>query len=156
MPQHHSARDHALGPRRRPANGARYLCALEEGRTSGPHLAARAQEGREAVRRPQAHPEAGSAMATRRERGPGRVPPRRGGSDPQEASQADLVAATEPGLIGRNHPHAGPARSSAQHSIQIRRRFLNIVGKRYLASSSPSGKVLAEADNSYRMNGIIV
>ncbi len=33
-PQHHSAQDRALGPRRRPANGARYLCALEEGRTS--------------------------------------------------------------------------------------------------------------------------
>ena len=59
-----------------------------------PHLATAAQEGRDAVRPPQTHPQARPAATTRTERRARRVPPRSHRPEPQEAGEAD--PATEP------------------------------------------------------------
>ena len=57
------------------------------------------------------------------ERGPGRVPPRHSGSESQEARHADPGAAAEPSLIGWNHLHIEPQRSSDPRSTQPDREF---------------------------------
>jgi hypothetical protein len=63
------------------------------------HLAARAEEGRDALRPSQAHPEARSAATTRTERRQGRVPPRRRSPKPQEAGQVFAERAADQGRV---------------------------------------------------------
>jgi transposase len=79
----------ALDPRGRARHGAghrrdRGLRGLE----------ARAEEGRDAVRAPQAHPPTGPLAAARPARRPRRVPPRRRRPEPPQARRADPAAAT--------------------------------------------------------------
>ena len=111
--------DPALNPRRRSADGWRYL---QLGR--GPDLAAGTQGDRDAVRPSQAHPEARLAPAPRSERSPRRVPPRCHSPEPQEARQAHPDAHASPGvrLRATHRQDHGRPRSEAQNRVLQRNR----------------------------------
>ena len=111
LPERAGAQDPALDPRRRPRHGARHR--QDRGL---PDLTPPAQEGRDAVRPPQAHPEARSPAITRAERRPRRVPPRRHRPEPPEARQADPGAGAD-----RQRPEA-TRRSPAWPRPPIRHR----------------------------------
>jgi hypothetical protein len=64
------------------------------------HVTPRAEEGRDAVRPPQAHPEAGPPTPAGPERCQGRVPPRRHRPKPPQARQADSDPAAGARLRG--------------------------------------------------------
>jgi hypothetical protein len=68
------------------------ICSVISGEVNRdlPTMDASAQEGRDAVRSPQAHPPARPPPTTRTMRRPRRVPPRRHRPEPQEACQAGV------------------------------------------------------------------
>jgi transposase len=89
--------DTAVDPRGRSRHGPRYRshrCLR--------HLATAAEEGRDAVRASQAHPEARPAATTRTEWSPRRVPPRSRRPEPPQTGQGDPDASAETGLKGRS------------------------------------------------------
>ena len=96
LPQRTGPQDPALDPRGRPRHGQGHR---QDRRLRD--LATPAEEGRDAVRPSQAHPEARSAEVTRAERGARRVPPCRRRPEPQEARQAGPGACASPGVRPR-------------------------------------------------------
>lgn len=64
------------------------------------HLAARAEEGRNALRPSQAHPAARPTTTTRTQRRQRRVPPRRRSPEPQEARQAPAERTSDQDNVG--------------------------------------------------------
>jgi hypothetical protein len=74
-----------------------------------PDLAARAEEGRDAVRAPEAHPEARPAAIARTLRRTGRVPPRRHRPESPEAGQAHHDTAAD------NHLSSGGSRQQDRY-----------------------------------------
>ena len=77
-----------------------------------------AEEGRDAVRAPQAHPEARPPATTRTERRPRRVPPRSRRPEPPQTRKTDPDAGAETGMKGKR------LRSSAIDKRQPRRQHL--------------------------------
>ena len=96
------AKDHALDPRGRARHGPRDRHDRRVRR-----LAAPPEEGRDALRPPQAHPAPRPASAPRPLRRPRRVPPRRRSPEPPEARQAEGASHGEARLrrrVARLHP----------------------------------------------------
>lgn len=102
-------------PRRQPANlltqqqrdGARSRHGARHRRNRRLcHLAPRAEQGRDAVRAPKAHPEARSAATTKTERRSRRVPPRSHCPEPSKTRKAHPDAGTPAGMRGRNPAHS--------------------------------------------------
>ena len=97
--------------------GARDLARLVTGRRMD-RLAPRAQEGRDAVRAPQAHHAARPAAITRPQRRPRRIPPRRGSPEPAQARQDQPRKAAGDGL--RSGISAQTLQSGASVSAKMR------------------------------------
>ena len=81
------------------------------------HLTPRAEEGRDAVRSPQAHPEARPPATTRTERGPRRVPSRSGRTEPSQTRKTDPDAGAETGM--RANASVRPPSTSASLAASI-------------------------------------
>ena len=121
--------DHYLCPagkelkrfRRRRARSPRHGAGARPGRRVD-HLTVRAQEGRDAVRPPQAHHAARPPAITRSERRKRRVPPRSCRPEPSKAHQTPPGPATCRSLRGITLARPPPARSSASANSRLFQR----------------------------------
>src|SRR5690606_8366566 len=92
--QYASSQDHALDPRRCARHGPQYR---HERCLFG--LTSPAKEGRDALRSPQTHPEAGPLAPARSQRSERRVPPRRRSPEPAQNGQDDPATEPRTGLM---------------------------------------------------------
>ena len=96
LPEHAGAQDPALDPRRCARHGPADRQVMGRG-----HLSTAAQEGRDAVRSPQTHPQARSAATERTDRRSRRVPARSHRPEPQEAGEAGPAPEPQASLRSR-------------------------------------------------------
>src|SRR3546814_4675524 len=102
-----------IDPRGRPGHGSRHR--QDRGLSNLPPAA---EEGRDAVRPPQAHPEARPPTTTRAVRCTRRVPPRRHGPEPPEARQDLHPSGADPRrLRGRNRLDKSEEHTSELQSL---------------------------------------
>jgi hypothetical protein len=87
------------------------------------HLAARAEEGRDALRAPEAHPQTRSPAPVRTTRRLRRVPPRSHRPEPQENGEADAGRSTAPGGMRANAPSAPDPSADFFNTIDPLRTF---------------------------------
>lgn len=120
QPKARSAQDHALGLRRRTRHGARYRHHRRLSRLPPP-----AEEGRDAVRSPETHPEAGSLASARSQRSERRVPPRRSSPEPAQTGKDEADPGPRTRLRGAAPPLVRyPQRNSTRASCD----FFNRIG----------------------------
>ena len=93
LPERACSKGASFNPRGRPRHGASNCKIL-----GGADIATSAKEGRNAVRSPQTHSQAGPTTTTRTQWCPRRVYPRSNRSEPPETSQVDPNATTKSAL----------------------------------------------------------
>ena len=93
-----------------------------------PDIAAAAQEGRDAVRAPQTHPQARPTSTTRTEWRPRRVPPRSNRPEPQEAGGAHTGTGLKAGMKDRPCPESVGHQGAPWFYFNLLADFFNRIG----------------------------